>query len=138
MSERDDQVRAVIAGMEAGYSERKACRDAGINRGTFRSAALKLGVADQYAHALEAIAESQVRDIEAAVSEARDGKLDVQIARLEIDTRKWLASKLLPKRYGDKSQVDHTSSDGSMTPPSVVQLVGPGDHGEGRASAQTD
>lgn len=27
-------------------------------------------------------------------------------SRLRIDTRKWLASKLLPKQYGDKSAVD--------------------------------
>ncbi len=27
---------------------------------------------------------------------------DVQRARLQIDTRKWIASKLKPKKYGDK------------------------------------
>jgi DNA-binding transcriptional regulator YdaS (Cro superfamily) len=123
--------------MESGDSERKACRVVGINRTTFRAAALKVGAVGQYARALEAIAEGQVRDIEAAISETRDGKLDVQIARLEIDTRKWLASKLLPKRYGDKSQVDHTSSDGSMTP-TIVQLVGPDANGTATAPAKAD
>lgn len=28
--------------------------------------------------------------------------------RLRVDTRKWVASKLLPKKYGERSQVDHT------------------------------
>lgn len=37
-------------------------------------------------------------------------------ARLRVDSRKWAASKLKPKKYGDKLQTDHTSSDGSMTP----------------------
>jgi hypothetical protein len=30
------------------------------------------------------------------------GYEDVAVARLRVDTRKWLASKLLPKQYGDK------------------------------------
>ncbi len=32
---------------------------------------------------------------------------DVQRARLIIDTRKWTASKLKPKKYGDKLDVEH-------------------------------
>jgi len=30
-------------------------------------------------------------------------------SRLRIDTRKWLAAKLLPKAYGDKKQVEETN-----------------------------
>jgi len=30
-------------------------------------------------------------------------------SRLRLDTRKWLMSKLEPKVYGDKQQIDHTS-----------------------------
>jgi len=30
----------------------------------------------------------------------------IQRSRLRVDTRKWVASKLLPKRYGDKQVVD--------------------------------
>jgi transposase-like protein len=37
----------------------------------------------------------------------------VQRSRVRIDTRKWLASKLKPKKYGDR--VDLTNSDGSLT-----------------------
>lgn len=29
---------------------------------------------------------------------------------LRIDTRKWIASRLLPKKYGDKIQTDHTGA----------------------------
>ena len=29
-------------------------------------------------------------------------------SRLRVDTRKWLMSKLLPKKYGDKIDVAHT------------------------------
>lgn len=33
-------------------------------------------------------------------------------SRLRVDTRKWLASKLLPKTYGDKVTTEVTGSDG--------------------------
>lgn len=39
-----------------------------------------------------------------------------QHRRLKIDSRKWVVAKMQPKKYGDKSEVDHKSSDGSMTP----------------------
>lgn len=104
--DRTEQVNAVIALMEKGTSERAACEQVGINRLTFRSAALKVGAVDHYARACEAIAQDQVEKLEAAIDEARGGLLDVQVARLEIDARKWLASKLLPKRYGDKLELD--------------------------------
>jgi hypothetical protein len=41
---------------------------------------------------------------------------NIQRSRLRIDARKWMAGKLRPKVYGDKQEIDHTSSDGSMTP----------------------
>lgn len=34
----------------------------------------------------------------------------VQRSKLRIDTRKWLASKLKPKRYGDKQEVEHSGN----------------------------
>jgi hypothetical protein len=36
----------------------------------------------------------------------------VQAARLRIDTRRWLASKLLPERFGDHSRVEMTGAGG--------------------------
>lgn len=33
----------------------------------------------------------------------------VQRSRLRVDTRKWIASKLKPKKYGDRTNLDHTS-----------------------------
>lgn len=62
----------------------------------------------------------------------------VQRSRLRVDTRLKLLAKWDPKRYGDKAAIDHTSSDGSMTPPRVVQLVGPSGHGTATAPAKTD
>lgn len=41
----------------------------------------------------------------------------VERTRLQIDARKWLLSKMLPKVYGDKHQLEHT---GTLT---LEQLV---------------
>jgi len=32
----------------------------------------------------------------------------VQRSRLRVDARKWIASKLNPKKYGDKTSIDHS------------------------------
>ena len=36
----------------------------------------------------------------------------VQRSRLRVDTRKWLLSKVAPKRYGDRLNMEHTGSGG--------------------------
>lgn len=41
----------------------------------------------------------------------------VERARLQVDTRKWLASKILPKKYGDK--VDVTTNGKDLIPPPI-------------------
>lgn len=35
---------------------------------------------------------------------------NVQRSRLRVDSRKWLLSKLLPKKYGDKIQTEHSGA----------------------------
>ena len=34
----------------------------------------------------------------------------IQRARLRVDTRKWMLSKMLPKLYGDKLDVAHSGA----------------------------
>lgn len=34
----------------------------------------------------------------------------IEHRRLQIDTRKWLLAKMLPKVYGDKQQIEHSGS----------------------------
>ena len=34
----------------------------------------------------------------------------IEHRRLQVDTRKWMLSKMLPKVYGDKQQVEHSGS----------------------------
>jgi hypothetical protein len=36
----------------------------------------------------------------------------IQRSKLRVDTRKWVASKLKPKKYGDRQTFEHTGKDG--------------------------
>lgn len=46
-------------------------------------------------------------------------------ARLRIDTRKWLMSKLIPKRYGEKITQELTGADGAELVPIVNVSIKP-------------
>jgi hypothetical protein len=107
-----DKVMEILAKIEAGESENAACQAVGMNRMTFRSRALKLGAANKYAESLGALAHAQAEKLEQAIEDMRAGVIDAQMARVEIDARKWFASKFLPKRYGDKQTTELTGADG--------------------------
>jgi hypothetical protein len=69
--------------------------------------------ANQYAHAREEQAEAMVDEmLELANAPKEDSSEAINRARLQIDTRKWVASKLRPKKYGDKSNVELTGAGG--------------------------
>ena len=68
---------------------------------------------DKYSRAVNQGVDIQ---IERMIDEIEDFKLsedrkvanaEVQKLRLKIDTLKWIAAKVLPKKYGDKLQVEH-------------------------------
>ena len=42
----------------------------------------------------------------------------IQRSRLRVDTRKWVASKLLPKKYGERNSIEVTGKDGAPLIPS--------------------
>lgn len=69
---------------------------------------------EQYTHAREIQIEHMAEDImeisDELPSMTAEGKYDsaaVQHQRLRVDSRKWLLSKLAPKKYGDKQTVEH-------------------------------
>lgn len=62
------------------------------------------GWPEQYARAKEQQADA-IFDECLAIADSADPE-DAQVARLRIDTRKWMAGKLRPKKYGDRSTVD--------------------------------
>lgn len=71
---------------------------------------------EQYARARDRQADYYAEEIIEISDSAEADSAAVAKARLQVDARKWAASKLAPKKYGDKSELDVKSSDGSMTP----------------------
>jgi hypothetical protein len=80
---------------------------------------------EQYARAREAQAEIRADEITDIADGVEHGASEaVQAARLRVDARKWIAAKLLPKRYGDKMQ--HTGDGGGpiRVRPDLSKLTG--------------
>ena len=69
---------------------------------------------NDYARAREDAADTLVDEILAIADEAQSvgSSEGVQAARLRVDTRKWAASKMKPKAYGDRTALEHS---GGMT-----------------------
>ncbi len=59
----------------------------------------------EFARAREMAAENRAQEI---IDIADDEKLSAESRRVMIDARKWIASRLLPRVYGDKQQVEHS------------------------------
>jgi hypothetical protein len=45
---------------------------------------------------------------------------DVQAVRLRVDARKWIMSKIAPKKYGDRLDLTHAAPDGG---PMKVEFI---------------
>lgn len=67
----------------------------------------------QYTRAKEDSADSLADDIQDLADDVLKGKYDPQAARVAGDLKKWSASKLKPKKYGDKLDL---TSDGEKLP----------------------
>lgn len=78
--------------------------------------------ADFYADELISIADTMLADDK---GNAFDDPTAVSRAKLRIDTRKWIASKLKPKSYGDKVTQELTGVDGKdLLPPALNIVIG--------------
>jgi hypothetical protein len=112
-----------------GQSLRAICEEEEMpNKATvFRWLAANQEFSDQYARAREAQADSLFDEIitiadTTMVGEKTktlpDGKVEVTTGdmiehrRLRVESRKWMAGKLKPKKYGDKITQEHTGAEG--------------------------
>jgi hypothetical protein len=95
-----DIANAICERIANGESLRTICEEDGQpDKATvFRWLASNTEFRDQYAHAREMQAETYADEMVNIADAAKDANL----ARLQIDARKWKASKLAPKKYGDK------------------------------------
>ena len=103
----------VLAGMRNGLSTFKACAAVGVHHSTFVGwVGEDAELANNYARAredlIERIANEVIELSDVDVRMQPDGKKDwaaVQKQKLQVDTRKWLLSKLAPRKYGEKLEV---------------------------------
>lgn len=127
-----DIADAICERLSDGESLRTICMDEEFpNRSTvFRWLGVNEGFRDQYAHARNLQAEKLADEM---FDIADDGTNDwmersnsegeplpptlnseaVQRSKLRVDTRKWYLSKVLPKKYGDKLDLNHGGQEGA-------------------------
>lgn len=113
----------VLEGMRSGLSAFKACQKVGVPQSTFnRWVDTDAKLAEDYAHAREDLIERMANEVlelaDSEVPETEDGKKDwqaIQKHKLQVDTRKWLLSKLAPKKYGDKLEVSGDAANPLVT-----------------------
>jgi hypothetical protein len=100
---RDAQIR-LCAELSRGRSLRSICADEDMPSTCTAQEWLAedLEFATQYARARERQADFYADEI----TEIADSEADPNKARVRIDARKWVASKLKPKTYGDRLQLD--------------------------------
>lgn len=122
-SMKPDKFDAIIELVSEGDSVVSACKKVGVLRKDFYKELDKGGESgDKYARALELRTEVIVEDLLTIADDTSndtktivngngesvevENKEWVNRSKLRIDTRKWIASKLLPRKYGDKTQSD--------------------------------
>lgn len=103
----DDLMTAICEQIAAGKSLRSQLADFDITNGTFfRAVEANAQWAEQYARAREAQADTLADEIVDIADDARSDD-DPASRRLRVEARKWVAAKLRPKRWGDRTVVEH-------------------------------
>lgn len=109
----------------SGESLRTICADEGFpDKSTiFRWLGSNEAFRDQYARAKSVQAEAMAEELLDIADDATNDWMDkrfgetevrvidneaIQRSKLRVDTRKWLMSKMLPKKYGDKVEHEHS------------------------------
>lgn len=113
--------------LASGLSLREICRNKGMpSKATvFKWLGENSTFSDQYARAREAQADLLVDEMVAIADQPKlgtkrkrtsDGKVEettfdmTEHRRLQIETRKWVAARMRPKKYGDKLDVDQKTT----------------------------
>ena len=135
-------VGAILGRIAEGESLKSICRDESLpSCGVFYRWLLEDDkLADRYARAREDQAEALADEILDIADDSRNDFVErenergevstavdtehIQRSKLRVDSRKWLASKLLPKKYGDKLLAEHSGPDGgAMKFETVVRKI---------------
>jgi hypothetical protein len=100
-----NEPQEVVELISSGMSVKKACDEVGMSHVHFyRMVNADIELCNQYARAMEQRADV-IFDQILSISDNDDPDADVQRDRLKVDARKWVVSKMLPKKYGDRQEV---------------------------------
>ena len=104
---KNAMVDALLVQIETGKSMREVCRMDGMpDHGTvIRWMRDDAGLATKYARARMAQADVLFDRMEAVEEAVSAGTMDSHAARVVLDSMRWRASKLAPKVYGDRLDV---------------------------------
>jgi hypothetical protein len=93
----------------AGNSMRSWCRQSGVAGSTVqRWLAERADFRARYSQARADRADSLADEIQEIADNSQGGSIeDVQAAKLRVEARKWIASKLKPETWGDKTITEH-------------------------------
>jgi hypothetical protein len=105
------QGEAICAWIRQGKSLSEYCRQAGMGIETpYRWMRTYPEFRERYTSAQEDRADTLADQLLAVVDDLpQDATMEqVQIAKLRLEARKWIASKLRPTKWGDKQTIEHT------------------------------
>lgn len=107
----DEVVDLICSRLAVGESLNRICKDADMPAMStvFGWLSKHPEFLEKYTRAREAQAETHADRI---IEIADDADIDANHKRIMVDARKWVASKLKPKRYGDKLDLDHSGNVG--------------------------
>jgi hypothetical protein len=98
----------ICALLSDGLSLRKVAKELGCSEAAIRQWSREdTEFASQYARSRDDYSETRGDEIIDLADEAYTNPELVNALRLMIDARKWVLSKQLPKKYGDKLDVNH-------------------------------
>ena len=122
--QKQEMAAQVLSAMCNGLSLRKSCEAVSLSPNTFLDwCEVSTNLSVQYARARERLMDWQAEDLESISDQAVNAETAVEVngLRLKSDNRKWLLSKLAPKRYGDKLAIGGSDdmpairTDGTLT-----------------------
>jgi len=104
-----DEAAEICLRISEGESLVAVCRDSALPsiRTVMRWLAENEAFRQDYARAREAKADADADNIGDIAARVLTGEYDPQAARVAIDALKWAASKMQPKKYGDKLDLNH-------------------------------
>jgi hypothetical protein len=101
----------ILDAIANGKSLRAICKEIGVHHSA-ASSAMRADddLASQYARAREERADYYAESILTTAQATLAGRFKPDAARVAIDAFKWTASKMAPKKYGDRLQTEHSGA----------------------------